>query len=136
MPLVSDRDREAATVALRNHYASGRLSLSEMTERVRIALTARRHTDLAEALHDLPAPWRDRSELHRLGHAASVRGTRIVRRAFFLAKVVTGWFVINLFLLVSFAMVAVLHGLSLLEASLLPLAWLVTTLVAFRIARR
>ena len=136
MTLVSDRDRDAATVALRGHYASGRLSLSELNERVRIALTARRRSDLAAALHDLPAPWRDGSELLRLGQAASVRGTRMVRRAVFLAKVAAGWFVVNVFLLVSFVAVAALHGLSLLEASLLPLAWLVTTLVAFRIARR
>lgn len=136
MPLVSDRDREAATVALRSHYTSGRLSLSELNERLQIALTARRRTDLAAALRELPQAWRDRSELHRLSHAASVRGTRMIRRAVFLAKVVTGWAMVNLFLLVAFAAVAVLHGLSLLEASLLPVAWLVTTVVAFRIAAR
>jgi hypothetical protein len=136
MPLVSDRDREAATVALSSHYASGRLSLSELNERLRIALTARRRSDLAVALRDLPGAWRDRSELHRIGHEASVRGTRLIRRGLFLATVAAGWFVVNLFLLVSFAAVAVLHGLTLLQASLLPLSWLVTTLVAFRIARR
>jgi hypothetical protein len=129
MPLVSDRDREAATVALRSHYASGRLSLSELHERLQIALTARRSRDLAAALRELPPLWRDRRELQ-------VRGTQMIRRAFFLAKVVTGWLMLNLFLLISFAVVAVFHGLSLLEASLLPLAWLLTTLVAFRIARR
>jgi hypothetical protein len=129
MPLVGDRDREAATVALRNHYASGRLSSSELNERLQIALSAHRSRDLAAALRELPPLWRDRSELHR-------RGTRMVRRAVFLAKVVAGWFMLNLFLLFSFIAVAALHGLSLGEASLLPLAWLVTTLVAFRIARR
>jgi DUF1707 SHOCT-like domain len=136
MPLLSDREREAATAALGSHYASGRLSLSELNERVRLALTARRRSDLAAALRDLPASWRDRSELHRLGHEASVRGTRMIRRALFLAKVATGWLMVNLFLLAGFAAVAALHGLSLLEASMLPLAWLVTTLVALRIARR
>jgi len=129
MSLVGDRDRDAATVALRNHYASGRLSLSELNERLQIALSARRRRDLSAALRELPPLWRDRSELQH-------RGTRMVRRAFFLAKVVAGWFMLNLFLLFSFIAVAALHGLSLGEASLLPLAWLVTTLVAFRIARR
>jgi len=129
MPLVSDSDREAATVELRNHFASGRLSLSELNERLQIALTAHRRRDLAAALRELPPLWRDRYELHR-------RGTQMFRRAFFLAKIVVGWFMLNLFLLVSFIAVAALHGLSLLEASLLPLAWIVTTLVAFRIARR
>ena len=134
MPLVSDRDREAVTVALRSHYASGRLSLSELTERLQIALTARRRSDLSAALRELP--WRDRYELPRLGRAASVRGTGLIRRAFFVAKVVTGWAIVNVFLLVAFAAVAALHGLTLLEACLLPVAWLVTTLFAFRIARR
>jgi hypothetical protein len=123
MPLVSDRDREVATVALRNHYASGRLSLSELNDRLQIALAARRRSDLAAALRELPPLWRD-------------RGTQMVRRGLFLAKVVTGWFMFNLFLLFSFVAVAALHGLTLGEASLLPLAWLVTTFVAFRIARR
>jgi hypothetical protein len=136
MPLVSDRDREAATVALRSHYASGRLSLSELNERLQIALSARRRSDLAKALQELPQAWLHRTELHRLGREACARGTRMVRRAVFLAKVVIGWAMVNMFLLFSFVAVAVLHGLSLLEASLLPLAWLVTTLVAFRIARR
>ena len=129
MTLVSDSDREAATVALRSHYASGRLSLSELTERLQVALTARRRGDLSAALRELPQPWRDRSELHR-------RGTGIIRRAFFLAKVVTGWAMVNVFLLVAFAAVAAFHGLTLLEASMLPVAWLATTLFAFRIARR
>lgn len=136
MSLVSDRDREAATVALRSHYASGRLSLSELNERLQIALSARRRSDLASALYELPQAWRHRSELFRVGQAASVRGTQMVRRAIFLAKVVTGWVMVNMFLLAGFAVVAALHGLSLLEASLLPVAWLLTTLVALRIARR
>ncbi|HEY2353680.1 MAG TPA: DUF1707 domain-containing protein [Gaiellaceae bacterium] len=123
MAFVSDRDREVATVALRGHYASGRISLAELNERVQIALTARRRNDLAKAFRELPPLWRD-------------RGTRIVRRGFFLAKVVTGWVMVNTLLLISFVAVAVLHGLSLLEACLLPLAWIVTTLAAFRIARR
>jgi hypothetical protein len=127
MTLVSDHDREAATVALRNHYASGRLTLSELNERVRIALTARRRSDLASALRGLP--WRDRFDLHG-------RRTGMIRRGLFLAKVAAAWMTVNLFLLFAFAAVAVLHGLSLLQASLLPVAWLVTTLLAIRVARR
>src|SRR5579862_10701 len=123
MPLVSDRDREVATVALRSHYASGRLSLSELNERVQIALTARRRSDLANAFRELPPLWRD-------------RGTQMIRRALFVAKVFTGWALLNMFLLTGFIAVAAVHGLTLLEASLLPLAWFVTTLLAFRIARR
>ena len=124
MALVSDRDRETATLALRSHYASGRLSLSELNERVQIALTARRRSELAKAFRELPPMWRD-------------RGARMARRGFFLAKVVTGWFFLNVFLFFGFIAAAAFHGLSLFQAAcLLPLAWLATTLAAFQIARR
>jgi hypothetical protein len=136
MTLVSDQDRENATAALRRHYASGCLSIVELNDRLQIALSARRRSDLAAALHELPHAWRDRNELYRAGQAVTVRGRRLAARAVFLAKVAVGWAMVNMLLLVSFVAVAALHGLSLLEASALPLAWLVTTLLAFRIARR
>lgn len=136
MSLLSDRDRDTATAVLRHHYASGSLSLAELTERLQIALTARRRSDLAAALQELPSQWADRNELFRLGREATVRGRRWVARVVFLAKVAMAWLTVNLMLLAAFVAVAALHGLSLLEASALPLAWFVTTMVAFRIARR
>jgi hypothetical protein len=136
MSLIGDRDRENATLALRRHYASGTLSFPELTERLQIALSARRRSDLAAALRELPPPWRDRDELYRIGQSATMRGRRLVARGLFLSKVALGWMMVNVLLLVGFVAVAALHGLSLLEASALPLAWLVTTLVAIRIARR
>jgi hypothetical protein len=136
MPLIGDRDRENATAALRRHYANGTLSLAELNERLQLALTAQRRSDLAVALHELPPVWLDRNELHRLGRAATVRGHQLVRRVLFLAKVAMGWLMVNALLFVAFVAVAALHGLSLLEASVLPIAWLVTTLLAFQIARR
>ena len=136
MSLISDRDRETATATLRRHYANGTLSLAELNERLHIALSARRRSELAPALRELPPAWRDRDELYRLGQAATMRGRRLVSRTVFLAKVALGWLTINVLLLLSFIAVAALHGLSPLEASALPLAWLVTTLLAFRIARR
>ena len=137
MSLVSDHDRENATAVLRRNYANGTLSIAELNERLQVALSARRRSDLTAALHELPTVWRDPSELYRVGQAAAMRGRRLVTRAVFLAKVAMGWLLVNLLLLFSFVAVAAVHGLSLLEAATaLPLAWLATTLLAFRIARR
>lgn len=136
MALVSDREREDATAALRRHYASGALSLSELTERLQIALTARRHSELAVALRELVPSWRDPSDLYRRGQAAVTRGRLLASRALFLAKVATGWMLANLLLLAGFGVIAAVQGISLLALSMLPLAWVVTTLLAFLIVRR
>jgi hypothetical protein len=136
MALVSDRDREDATVALRRHYASGALSLSELTERLQIALTARRGSDLAVALRELAPSWRDPADLYRRGQAAAMRGRLLASRALFLAKVAAGWMMANLLLLAVFGVIAAVHGVGLVEVSMLPLAWVVTTLLAFVIVRR
>jgi Domain of unknown function (DUF1707) len=136
MALISDRDRENATAALRRHYASGTLSIAELNERLQIALSARRRSELAPAFRELPPMWLVPTELYRLGEAATMRGRRFASRVLFLAKVAMGWLMVNLLLLFGFIAVATVHGLSLLEACALPLAWLVTTLLAFRIARR
>ena len=134
MSLLSDRDRENAAATLRRYYANGALSFEELNDRLQIALSARRHSELTPALRELP--WRDRTDLYRFGQAATMKGRRLAARAIFIAKVAMGWAMVNTLLLVSFVAVAALHGLSLLQASALPLAWVVTTLLAFRIARR
>jgi DNA-binding MarR family transcriptional regulator len=50
---VSDADREAAAVALSEHFAHGRLTLEELHTRLNAALTATTYGDLAEVLRDL-----------------------------------------------------------------------------------
>lgn len=51
---AGDRDRERATVTLREHYARGRLTLDEFSSRTARALTARSREELARTLSDLP----------------------------------------------------------------------------------
>ncbi len=53
---ASDADREEATARLRDHYAEGRLTYSELGERVTAALNARTFGDLRRVLADLPGP--------------------------------------------------------------------------------
>jgi DUF1707 SHOCT-like domain len=53
---VSDADRERVTARLRDHYAEGRLTDSELDERVSAALNAKTFGDLRQLMVDLPGP--------------------------------------------------------------------------------
>ena len=53
---VSDADRERVTARLRDHYAEGRLTDSELDERVSAALSAKTFGDLRPLMADLPVP--------------------------------------------------------------------------------
>jgi hypothetical protein len=53
---VSDADREQVTARLRDHYAEGRLTESELDERVSAALGAKTFGDLRQLMLDLPGP--------------------------------------------------------------------------------
>jgi Domain of unknown function (DUF1707) len=52
---VSDADREATAAELREHYASGRLTLDELNERINNAFAAKTRGDLTAVMHDLPS---------------------------------------------------------------------------------
>jgi DNA-binding PadR family transcriptional regulator len=52
---TSDADRDRVTARLRDHYAEGRLTHSELDERTTAALKARTFGDLREIMADLPA---------------------------------------------------------------------------------
>src|SRR5271165_5563581 len=51
---VSDQERERVAEEIRQHYAVGRLTEEEMTERVQSAYAARTQRDLDTLRHDLP----------------------------------------------------------------------------------
>lgn len=52
---VGDAEREAAAAELREHYASGRLTLDELNERVDKAFAAKTRADLNAVMTDLPS---------------------------------------------------------------------------------
>lgn len=59
---IGDADREAAAAGLREHYATGRLTLDEFQERLDAVFAAKTDSDLARISSDLPhapftAPW-------------------------------------------------------------------------------
>lgn len=52
---ASDRDRELVARQLEEHYASGRLTLDEVQQRIDSAYSSRTYGDLRVILRDLPA---------------------------------------------------------------------------------
>lgn len=52
--LVSDAERDSASILLRDHFAAGRLTFEELAERLQIGLEARNRADLEVCLRDLP----------------------------------------------------------------------------------
>jgi hypothetical protein len=127
MALIGDLDREQAAARLKRHYLQGRLSLEELTERLEVALTARRERDVRVALSGLPAPGL-RSGLDEAWRAA--------RRTAFLMAVWTLWWAASLVLLVGYVASVVAQGLSLTIAAVFAVLWLACTFAARRVTRR
>lgn len=53
---ASDADREHVTARLREHFAAGRLSSSELDDRISAALSAKTFGELRQLMADLPEP--------------------------------------------------------------------------------
>lgn len=51
---IGDADREAVATSLREHYASGRLTLEEFQQRLDAVFAAKTDVELARVTHDLP----------------------------------------------------------------------------------
>ena len=117
MALIGDHDRERAAARLKQHYLRGRLSLEELTERLDVALTARRQRDVRVALNGLPAAGM-RSGLDEAWRAA--------RHTAFMLAVWSLWWAASL----------VTQGLSLTIAAVFAALWLSCTLAAKRVAHR
>jgi uncharacterized membrane protein (DUF485 family) len=123
MALIGDRERERAASALREHYLLGRLSVEELTDRLEVALAARRDTEVRLALNDLPATWRPPAL------------ARKAKRLAVIAAVCLLWWTASLILLVGFVTSVALDGLDWTNGILFPALWLLATLFARRAAR-
>jgi Domain of unknown function (DUF1707) len=128
---AGDRDRERATAALREHYARGRLTLDEISERTDRVLAARSRADLRSALSNLPVLPNVRDLAGHGGSIvqAAVRGVVLV--------VLTGAYVLFSFaLLLVFGFTVLVEGApgSMLLGFLL--VWLIPTYLLSRVWRR
>lgn len=124
MGLIGDHDRDRAAARLRQHYLRGRLTLEELTERLEVALTARRDRDVRVALSGLPA-FGLRTGLDEAWRAA--------RRTAFLVAVWSLWWAASLVLLIGYVATIVVQGLSLAIAAVFAALWCVCTFFAKRV---
>ncbi len=63
---IGDAERDAAMVQLREHFAAGRLTFDELTERIDLALAAKTQGQIDRLMADLPRPLKaDRTESAR-----------------------------------------------------------------------
>jgi Domain of unknown function (DUF1707) len=133
MALIGDRERERAASQLTEHYLQGRLSLEELTERLEMALTARRQSEVRRAFAELPAAWREQVKGARSSVDAMWRG---VCHVALVVAVWLLWAAASFALLVGFVISVIVQGLSLTNGLLFPALWLVCTGVARRATRR
>jgi hypothetical protein len=128
---AGDLDRERATAALREHYARGRLTLDEISERTDRVLAARSRADLRSALSNLPVLPNVRDLAGQGGSIvqAAVRGAVLV--------VLTGAYVLFSFaLLLVFGLTLLVEGASGSVLLGFLLVWLIPTYLLSRVWRR
>jgi hypothetical protein len=133
MALIGDRDRERAATQLTQHYVRGRLSLDELTERLDLALSARRDGEVREAFRGLEAPWHEHAAVARRGIEA---GWREARRIALAAALWSLWWIASLFLLVAFLASALANRLSWTNTAVVLAVWLLATIAVRRTTRR
>ena len=131
--LVGDHDRELATQALRRHFVHGRLSTSELADRVDTALNARTRRQLSAALEGLPLTWED---LPAGIHVAARRVRLGARRAKFFFALFRVWFKVNLALILAFAVALVVGAPLGMALGAAVAAWALTSYGFWRVWRR
>ena len=129
--LASDRDRDRAATALREHYVRGRLSLEELSSRTELALAARSRADLRHAVVGLPLVG-DVQELLEQGRSVA----RSVVRGLVLAAMTAAYLLFTLVLVVVVPLVLLIHGATGRELLALLVVWLVPTYLLSRLWRR
>jgi DUF1707 SHOCT-like domain len=118
--LVGDRDRDRAAYALREHYASGRLSLDELAARTARVVAARSRGDILRALWGLPV---GRSRLRR------------AKRGIALALATAAYVVFNFTLLIAFAVTLIVEGPTTAVLLAFLVVWLLPTYLLARLWR-
>jgi hypothetical protein len=108
---------------LREHFARGRLTLDELSERIEMALGARSRQELRRALDGLP-------------RATPQLIVQTAARGAVLALFTAAWLVFSFALLVVFGLTLLIHGASVAELGGFLVVWLVPTFFLSRLWRR
>lgn len=124
--VIGDADRERAVAELREHFASGRLTLDELSGRTERALAARSRTDLRAALAGLPV---SPDYLLDRGRAVVSAAGRMAAVAVFTAAYLCFSFLLVLVL----GLTLLLHGASAVALLAILAVWLVPTYLLTRL---
>ena len=129
MALAGDRDRERAALELRRHYLAGRLSETELDERLGLALGARTRSDARLATTQLPPRWLQLDEVV----LPSIRtATDIARHAALVAVIGLVWLMLTAATFVAFVAWIAVHGATAGGLLAFPLVWLVLSALLYR----
>jgi hypothetical protein len=131
--LVGDRDRELVAVALRRHFAHGRLSVAELSDRVELALRARSRDDLNAATRDLPRMWED---LPGIAVALAGRLRHGIRRTRFLLIYIRAWSKISLGLVLACGIALVAGAPPSIVVGAFLIVWALASFATLRAWRR
>jgi Domain of unknown function (DUF1707) len=118
--VVGDSDRERAVAELREHFASGRLTLDEFSQRTERALAARSRPELRRALAGLPL-----SSDYLLDRGRTV--VSIFGRFAALVVFTAAYLVFSFLLVLALVLMLLIHGASLVALLALLAVWLVPT---------
>ena len=127
---VADADRDRASDSLRSHYARGRLTFEELSDRAEIAVRAETNGDLRAALRGLPSPWHPSEVAPRAsaaGHAAA--------RVLLFVVLAALWSIVSFVLLVVFLVVLATDASATTELAV-PTLWAALTYLMVRAWRR
>lgn len=131
--LVGDRDRERVGSALRRHFVHGRLSTTELEERIDLTLRARSRDHLDAAMDGLPAAWWD---VPAGLHAAAWRLRRRARRVRFFFALVRLWLKVNLALLLALGLALVIGAPVGMTLGAVVVAWALVSFGVWHLWRR
>jgi Flp pilus assembly protein TadB len=124
--LVGDNERDRAAVTLREHYARGRLTVDELSDRIARVVAARSQREIRRAMSGVGSESAEIVERGRNAAQAVLRGAALV--------LFTGAYLLFSFaLLLVFALTLLLHGASTTAAVAFLVTWLVPTYLLFRL---
>jgi hypothetical protein len=139
MYLVGDADRDRGLAFLRRHYAEGRLTFEELTDRVEAVARARTTAELRLALRDLPggralSTFTPRVVALAQAPAASALAHRVARIAIAMV-LAAAWLFGTLLLLATLGVAIVIAGLSAGLAAAFVLPWVAMSWLFWRLGR-
>lgn len=129
--MVGDRDRERILSALREHYARGRLTLDEFSDRSDLVFASRSYTELRAALRGLPVRLGG-VDLVEIGDAVA----RAAVRGAVLFAVTSAYVVFSLTLALVLVLTLVLHGATASVLLVFLAVWAIPTYLVSRMWRR